>query len=161
MESIGWYYTRIRTFDRRPLHIPNSIFATKPIENPGQMYNRRILANISLRYEDIDKVAGITNQVKEHLKHHPQIDQNQTILVNFNQWDTSSINLLVYCFTETTVWKEWLEIQQDVFLKIGEIVRQAGADFAFPSTTIYPSTGSDPSHPWQLSAAQAPGSRAE
>ena len=57
--------------------------------------------------------------------------------------------MLVYCFTETTVWKEWLDIQQDVFLKIGEIVQQEGADFAFPSTTLYPSTVSDPAQPWQ------------
>lgn len=144
VESIGWYYTRIRTFDRRPLHIPNSIFATKPIENPGQMYNRRILANISLRYEDIDKVAGITNQVKEHLKHHPQIDQNQTILVNFNQWDASSINMMVYCFTETTVWSEWLDIQQSIFLDIAGIVKTSGAEFAINGMTLYPASSSTP-----------------
>lgn len=161
VERIGWYHTRIRTFDRRPLFIPNSLFATQPIENPGRMYNRRIKTEIGLRYEDLDRMSSVVTAVKQMLESHPGIDQRQLILVNFNQWDTSSINLLVYCFTETTVWKEWLEIQQDVFLKIGEIVRQSGADFAFPSTTIYPSTGSDPSHPWQLSAAQAPGSRAE
>ncbi len=144
VESIGWYYTRIRTFDRRPLHIPNSIFATKPIENPGQMYNRRILANISLRYEDINKVAGITHEVKKHLQHHPQIDQEQIILVNFNQWDASSINMMVYCFTKTTVWAEWLEIQQSIFLDIAGIVRRSGADFAFNCMTLYPASSSTP-----------------
>ena len=142
VESIGWYYTRIRTFDRRPLHIPNSIFATKPIENPGQMYNRRILANISLRYEDIDKIAEITNQVKEHLKDHPQIDQDQIILVNFNQWDASSINMMVYCFTKTTIWAEWLDIQQSIFLDIAGIVKTSGAEFALNGMTLYPASSS-------------------
>ena len=148
VERIGWYHTRIRTFDRRPLFIPNALFATQPIENPGRMYNRRIKTEIGLRYEDLDRIEVVVKAVREMLQSHPGIDQQQLILVNFNQWDLSSINMLIYCFTETTVWKEWLDIQQDVFLKIGDIVKEAGADFAFPSTTIYPSSSSDPARPW-------------
>lgn len=155
VESIGWYYTRIRTFDRRPLNIPNSIFATKPIENPGQMYNRRILANISLRYEDISKIAGITDKVREHLKQHPHIDQKQIILVNFNQWDASSINMMVYCFTKTTVWAEWLNIQQAIFLDIAGIVQGSGADFAFNCMTLYPASSSKPNQVTQLLSPDA------
>ena len=143
VENIGWYYTRIRTFDRRPLYIPNSVFATNPIENPGEMYNRRIRANISLRYEDLGKIDGISKEVRKHLQHHPDIDQNQTILVNFNEWDASSINMMVYCFTKTTVWKDWLDIQQSIFLDIAGIVQKSGADFAFDCTTLYPAPGSD------------------
>ena len=155
VESIGWYYTRIRTFDRRPLNIPNSIFATKPIENPGQMYNRRILANISLRYEDISKIAGITDKVREHLKQHPHIDQKQIILVNFNQWDASSINMMVYCFTKTTAWAEWLDIQQSIFLDIANIVKRSGADFAFNCLTLYPASSSNPNQVTQLLSPDA------
>ena len=148
VERIGWYHTRIRTFDRRPLFIPNSVFATTPIENPGRMYNRRIKVEISLRYEDIERIDGITTRVKAMLKSHESIDQSQTILVNFNAWDSSSVNMLVYCFTKTTIWGDWLDQQQDVFLKIADIVKQAGADFAFPSTTLYPPSSMDPQQPW-------------
>jgi len=143
VEKIGWYYTRVQTFDRRPLFIPNSVFATSPIENPGQMYNRRILANISLRYEDLGRIAGITTDVRRLLEQHPDIDQKQTILVNFNEWDASSINMMVYCFTTTTVWREWLDIQQSIFLEIAAIVQRTGADFAFNCTTLYPAPESD------------------
>ena len=138
VENIGWYYTRIRTFDRRPLFIPNSVFATNPIQNPGEMYNRRIRANISLRYEDLGKIDGITKDVRQRLQQHPDIDQSQIILVNFNEWDDSSINMMVYCFTKTTVWKDWLDIQQSIFLDIAGIVQRSGADFAFDCTTLYP-----------------------
>ena len=138
VESIGWYHTRLRTFDRRPLYIPNAVFATNPIENPGQMYNRRIKTSLSLRYEDITRVQAVTEQIRAMLQSHPEIDQNQTILVNFNEWDSSSVNVMIYCFTRTTVWKEWLDVQQQVFLDIAEIVKGAGADFAFPATTFYP-----------------------
>ena len=75
------------------------------------------------------------------LQQHPEIDQQQLILVNFNAWEQSSINLLVYCFTTTTVWKDYLDIQQDVFLKIANLVRDNGAAFAFNCTTLYPAPG--------------------
>ena len=150
VEQIGWYHTKIRTFDRRPLYIPNSVFATKPIENPGQMYNRRIKASIGLRYQDIPLIAGISASIRTMLENHPAIDQEQIILVNFNQWDASSVNVMVYCFTKTTVWKEWLDIQQEVFLDIAEIVQKAGADFAFPSTTLYAGTGTDGQDPIRM-----------
>ena len=81
------------------------------------------------------------------LQSHQEIDQNQTILVNFNEWDSSSVNVMIYCFTRTTVWKEWLDVQQQVFLDIAEIVKGAGADFAFPSTTLYPAPALEADHP--------------
>ncbi|MGB1776621.1 MAG: mechanosensitive ion channel family protein [Synechococcus sp.] len=139
VEKIGWYHTRIRTFDRRPLYIPNSLFATNAIENPGRMYNRRIKADIALRYEDIPKVETITQQVRDMLSSNPDIDWNQPILVHFNEWNSSCVNMLVYCFTRTTRWKQWLDIQQSVFLKIAAIVEQSGARFAMNCTTFYSS----------------------
>ena len=138
VENIGWYHTRLRSFDRRPMYIPNAVFATNTIINPGRMYNRRIKADIGLRYEDIDAMQPVSEQVRQMLQQHPEIDQNQVILVNFNAWESSSLNLLVYCFTKTTHWKTYLDIQQDVFLKIAAIVRKNNADFAFNCTTLYP-----------------------
>ena len=70
VERIGWYHTQIRTFDRRPLFIPNSLFATTPIENPGRMYNRRIKEEIGLRYEDIGQIAEVVREVKTMLRQH-------------------------------------------------------------------------------------------
>ena len=150
VEQIGWYHTKLRTFDRRPLYIPNAVFATHPIENPGQMYNRRIKASIGLRYQDIPLIAEISASIRTMLENHPAIDQDQIILVNFNQWDSSSVNVMVYCFTKTTVWKEWLDQQQEIFLLIAGIVQEAGADFAFPSTTLYSGSSSSDNDPTRM-----------
>tara|TARA_B100002051_G_scaffold68213_1_gene64702 strand:- start:780 stop:1136 length:357 start_codon:yes stop_codon:yes gene_type:complete len=111
------------------------------------MYNRRIKACISLRYQDILLIIEITASIRSMLEHHSAIDQNQIILVNFNQWDSSSVSLMIYCFTKTTAWKDWLDIQQGVFLQIAEIVQSAGANFAFPSTTLYAGSGGDAQDP--------------
>lgn len=135
--EIGWRLTQIQTFDNRPLYVPNSLFSSISVENPGRMTNRRISTEIGLRYEDAGKVKVVVDDIRQMLSQHPDIDQNQTTLVYFNAFADSSLNIMVYCFTKTTKWAEWLEVQQNVYLKIIDIVQQHGADFAFPSQTVY------------------------
>lgn len=135
--EIGWRITKIITFDQRPLYIPNAVFSSISLENPGRMTNRRISTSIGLRYEDADKVAQIVRDIRTMLKNEDAIDHQQTMLINFDSFGDSSLNILVYCFTKTTGWAEWLEAQQDVYLKIIDIVHQNGADFAYPSQTLY------------------------
>lgn len=135
--EIGWRMTKIKTFDHRPLYVPNSIFSSISVENPGRMSNRRIKTVIGLRYEDADKISTIVDAIRQMLQNHPGIDQKQTLLVYFNEFADSSLNIMVYCFTKTTVWQEWLAVQQDVYLKIITLVQENGADFAFPSQTLY------------------------
>ena len=68
VESIGWRLTCIRTFDQRPLYVPNSTFSQISVENPSRMFNRRIYETIGLRYEDADCMAAIVIQVRDMLK---------------------------------------------------------------------------------------------
>jgi len=135
--EIGWRMTKITTFDHRPLYVPNSVFSSISVENPGRMSNRRINTIVGLRYEDASKVGTIVNAIRQMLQTHADIDQQQTLLVYFNGFGDSSLNIMVYCFTRTTVWEEWLAVQQQVYLNIIDIVQSHGADFAFPSQTLY------------------------
>ncbi|EPL9571006.1 mechanosensitive ion channel family protein [Providencia rettgeri] len=135
--EIGWRITKIITFDHRPLYIPNSVFSSISVENPGRMTNRRIKTEIGLRYEDSDKIGAIVDDIRTMLQQDENIDTSQTLLVYFDTFADSSLNIMVYCFTKTTVWAEWLAAQQGVYLKIIEIVKRHGADFAFPSQTLY------------------------
>lgn len=135
--EIGWRLTKIKTFDNRPLYVPNAAFSTISVENPGRMTNRRINTTIGLRYEDGDKVSGVIDDIRSMLKANDKIDQTQSLLVYFNAFADSSLNIMVYCFTKTTRWAEWLDAQQEVYLKIIDIVHAHGADFAFSSETLY------------------------
>lgn len=135
--EIGWRITKIMTFENRPLYIPNSLFSSISVENPGRMTNRRIKTELGLRYEDADKIGVIVTDIKTMLQNNPKIDTTQTMLVYFNDFADSSLNIMVYCFTKTVKWAEWLEAQQEVYLQMIEIVHQHGADFAFPSETVY------------------------
>ncbi len=137
VEDIGWRLTRIRTFDKRPLYIPNATFASITVENPSRMLNRRIYETIGLRYQDVDQVEAIVDGVKEMLRNHPEIDTQQTLIVNFNAYGPSSLDFFVYTFTKTTDWVRFHEIKQDILLKILGVISEHGADVAFPTSTLH------------------------
>ncbi|HDL7822959.1 mechanosensitive ion channel family protein [Yersinia enterocolitica] len=135
--EIGWRLTKIMTFENRPLYVPNSMFTDVSVENPGRMTNRRIKTTIGLRYADADKIGAIVDEMHSFLANNDDIDQQQTLLVYFNGFGDSSLNIMVYCFTKTKVWAEWLAIQQHCYLKFIDIVHKHGADFTFPSRSLY------------------------
>lgn len=137
VEAIGWYMIQIRTFERRPMYIPNALITDAIIENPGRMYNRRIKEILGLRYDDISKVQPIIAGIETMLKEHPDIDQNQTVRVNFIHFGSSSLDLEVYTFTKTTSGSEYRVVQQDIFLRIATIIEQHGAQIAFPTQTVH------------------------
>lgn len=137
VEHIGWRSTRIRTFDQRPLYVPNAAFTTIAVENPSRMLNRRISETIGIRYCDFAAVGNIVSDVRSMLEQHPDIDTGRTLIVNFNAFGPSSLDLTIYTFTHTTQWVRYHEIKQDVLLKIGELIDARGAEIAFPTTTVH------------------------
>lgn len=137
VEKIGWRLTVIRTFDKRPLYIPNSLFTQIVVENPSRMTNRRIYETIGLRYGDAEHMLDVVEAVKTMLRAHPDIDGTQTMIVNFNEMAPSSIDFFVYTFTKTTDWERYHEVKQDVMLKIMQIIESQGAECAFPTSTIF------------------------
>lgn len=141
VEEIGWRLTRIRTFDKRPLYVPNAVFAQITVENPSRMSNRRINEVIGLRYVDIDKIAAIVGEIKAMLQAHEEIDQSQTLIVNLLQFGPSSLDIMIYTFTKTTAWVHFHEIKQDVMLKIAAIVAAQGAEIALPAQALFMSGG--------------------
>jgi MscS family membrane protein len=145
VEEIGWRVTRIRTFDKRPLYVPNSVFTTITVENPSRMTNRRISEVIGVRYDDIGAVAGIVADIRAMLTAHPEIDQSQTLIVNLTQFNEYSLDIMVYTFTRTTVWVRFQEVKQDVLLQIANIIARHGAEIAFPTRISY--SGPIPSSP--------------
>jgi len=136
VEHIGWRLTRIRTFDKRPIYVPNAIFTSVVLQNPSRMTHRRIFEHIGIRYDDIQHMEPIVKEVREMLKAHPEIAQDQTQMVYFDRCAASSVDFFIYCFT-TPVWAEFHRVKEDVLLKILAIVEQQGAQIAFPTSTLH------------------------
>lgn len=136
VSEIGWRLTKIMTFDNRPIYVPNAVFSLIIVENSTRMTNRRISTSIELRYEDAAKVAKIVEDIRALLYASNDIDTTQDLLVYFSAFNPSSLSIMVYCFTKTTSWSNWLSIQQGVYLSIVDIVRANGAELALPSQDI-------------------------
>lgn len=136
VEDIGWRQTIIRKFDKRPVYVPNAIFTTATVENPSRMSNRRIYEIIGLRYDDLDRMELITGLVRDMLSSHPEIDEKQTLMVNFDAFNTSSVDFFIYCMTHTVNWQRFHEVKQDVLLKINKIVDDNEAQIAYPTRTL-------------------------
>jgi len=137
VEEIGWYQTRIRTFDKRPIYVPNGLFTSIVLRNPTRMSNRRIMTDICLRYEDMKAVPTIVKEIEEMLQTHPAIDQNQALMVHFTDFNPYSLGINVYCFTKTISWSAWRKERQDVFFRIAQIVKENGAEITLPSHQLY------------------------
>lgn len=137
VENIGWRLTQIRTFDQRPVYVPNSVFATIALENPSRMLNRRIYETIGVRYDDADKVKAIVDDVRDMLQNHPDIEQERTLMVNFNAFADSSLDFFIYAFTKTTNWVEYHAIKENVLFAVMDIIDKHGAEVAFPTSTIH------------------------
>ncbi|KMQ74901.1 mechanosensitive ion channel family protein [Marinobacter subterrani] len=137
VEHIGWRLTTVRTFDKRPLYVPNAVFTTIAVENPSRMTNRRISETIGIRYADVGQIATIVADIRAMLEQHEDIDANQTLIVNFLEFNASSLDIMVYTFTKTVEWVRFHEVKQDVLLKISDIIVGYGAEVAFPTRTLH------------------------
>ena len=153
VEYISWRHTRIRGFNKNPIYVPNAVFTNIVVENPSRMSHRRIKETIGLRYDDFAVVKPVVEDIRAMLNDHSDIDTTQTLIVNFNAYAASSLDLMVYTFTTTTNWVAYHHIKQDVLLQIGQIIEKHGAQIAFPTQTLHVArddggeVGADPSGP--------------
>lgn len=161
--EIGLRVTTLRTFDNALIAIPNGNFATMEVKNWNRRtLGRRIKMSIGVKYDSksqdiknaiveiremLDKHKGIATQNTKYTYkeiHAPKLiskDDHQgvkkTLLVYLDEFGPSSMNILIYCFTKSVNWQEWLEIKEDVMHKIMEIMEKNSLEFAFPSLSIY------------------------
>ena len=136
VESIGWRLTVVRTFSKNVLYIPNSAFANIVVENATRMTNRRINQIIGLRYDDLDKIPKIVDDVRIYLESHNDIDQSNKPAVYFQSFYASSCDFFIRAFTNTKDWREFLKIKEQVLYKVSEIINNHNAAIAFPTMTI-------------------------
>jgi len=138
VESIGMRTTKIRSFEKSLITVPNQMLANTPIENFSRRGIRRIKINIGLTYGTTQaQLVNIVEEIKYMLHTHEGISSKDTLLVNFNAFGDSALNIFIYTFTATANWDKYLNIREDVHLKIMKIVEENHSSFAFPSQSIY------------------------
>ena len=137
VEEIGFRSTKIRTFAKTLISVPNNVIANMALDNFSRMPKRRIRLTVGVTYDTSPaQMREAVQKIRELLQNHPAIDQ-EFFLVNFTDFGASSLDIMVYCFTTTTVWQEYLDAREDLCLKIMDTLEALGLEIAFPSTTVY------------------------
>jgi MscS family membrane protein len=138
VEDIGMRTTKIRSFQKSLITLPNQVIANSPIENFSRRGIRRIKMTIGLTYDAKSKqIEKVILDIKTMLRNHKGIAQKETMLVSFTTFDDSSLNILIYTFSNTSNWEKYLSIKENVNLKIMKIVEDNDVAFAFPSQSLY------------------------
>lgn len=137
VEQIGWRQTRILTFANYPIYLPNYLFSEIIIENKGKMKSRRIDEKIGIRYCDFEKLEKIVKEIKEMLLSHPEVHQKSTTVVAFEKVNKASLDIRIYCFTNTTSYVNYSPVKQDILLKAINIIKANGAEIEYEDTARF------------------------
>jgi len=138
VEDIGMRTTKIRSFEKSLITVPNQIIANNPIENFSRRGVRRIKMRIGLTYNtSYAQMQTIIDEIRYMLHSHVHIAKKETLLVNFESFGDSALNIFIYTFTSSANWGKYLDIREDIHFKIMKIIEDNNASFAFPSQSIY------------------------
>lgn len=136
VEKVGFRSTRIRTLEKSFVTMPNKLMIDKPLDNLTLRTFRRAMFNINLTYDTTsEQIRAITRDIQEYVDKHPRTNDEGRI--RFLSLGAHSKDVMVLYFVDTMDWNEFIDIKEEINYKIVEIVEAHGADFAFPTQTLY------------------------
>jgi MscS family membrane protein len=154
VEAIGLRSVRVRGIDRTVITIPNADFAQLELTNLSRRDSMLLRTTLQLRYETTpDQLRLVLVRLRELLIQHPRVLPDPA-RVRFVGYGSSSLDVEVFAYVATQDRNEFVAIQEDVMLRIKDIVEDAGCGFAFPSQTLYLAQSEDPD-PGLAKAAEA------
>jgi MscS family membrane protein len=155
VENVGFRSTRIRTPDNSLISIPNNSVVNATVENLTLRIMRRQRFLIQVTYETPrEKLEELILGIKQLIADHPMTNKSN-FNVRFNDFGESSLNILVYFHIETTDYSAELESREEILLRIMDLAKELGIDFAFPTRTLVIETpsGTDADVPQALVGA--------
>jgi MscS family membrane protein len=141
VEQIGLRSVQVRGLDRTVITIPNAEFSQMQITNFSRRDSNLYHKTLGLRYETTaDQLRLVLVRLRELLIRHPMVSMDPA-RVRFVGYGDFSLDVEIFAFVHTREWGEFLAIQEDLNLRIKDIVEGAGTGFAFPSQTLYVERG--------------------
>ena len=141
VEQIGLRSVQVRGLDRTVISIPNAEFSQMQITNFSRRDSNLYHKTLGLRYEtSADQLRLVLTRLRELLIRHPMVSMDPA-RVRFAGYGDFALNIEIFAFVHTRDWGEFLAVQEDLNLRIKDIVEGAGSGFAFPSQTIYMERG--------------------
>ncbi len=137
VEAIGLRSTKVRTWPKTVMSIPNSILANEYVNNWSRMPKRRVKQYVGVTYEtSAEDMQLIVEDIRQILREDEGVNQ-EFMLVSFTDFGDSSLDILVYYFTTSTAWLEYMDVRQRINCKIMEAIKARGSSIAFPTRSLY------------------------
>ena len=137
VEQVSFRSTRIRTFAQALVTVPNAVLANEAVTNWTRMGKRRVSFHLKVALSTPrENLERCVSRIREALQQHPDVHPD-TILVHFEDFGESSLEIRIYYFTKTTVFAEFLAAKEAVNLKIIEILEEEGVALALPARSIH------------------------
>ncbi len=138
VEAIGFRSTKIRTYAKTIISVPNSILAKEPIENFSKMSVRRVSQTLGLTYSTTPKqMEKVIKELREVIEKTEGVSVDTGITVEFYDFSASSLDVIVTYYTEKIDYATYTAVRRNVNLAMMNVVAENGLSFAFPSTSVY------------------------
>ena len=136
VEKVGFRSTRIKTFDKSIVTVPNKKMIDAELDNLGLRPVRRVKFHIGLTYDtSTEQIKKIVSDIQEMINSHEKT--NEEGKVRFQEFGASSLDIMVLYYVNSPKWEDLIDVKEDVNYKIMDIVKKHNSDFAFPSTSVY------------------------
>lgn len=138
VEDIGWYETCIRSKEKTPIYIPNSLFTKAYVINTSRRTHRRIDETIGIRHQDLPQANQITSDIKKFLGNSMDIDTSEKILVYVACVTNCSVDLHISCQSKIIDEGNFLHFRDQVIVQIANSIKAHGAEIAIPLEAVLP-----------------------
>lgn len=136
VEKVGFRTTRIRTIERSIVTLPNKTMVDKPVDNLTNRATWRAMFELDLTYQTpMPVLKAIRDEIYDYLHQHPRTDENSQVF--FSEFSQHALKIQIYYFVITNDFFDFMRVKDEINFKIHEIITRNGAEFAFPTRTIF------------------------
>ncbi|HEV7381353.1 MAG TPA: mechanosensitive ion channel family protein [Dyadobacter sp.] len=137
VERIGMRATQVRTLDRTIVTIPNGELSSLKIENYAYRERFWFHPAFFLRPETSpEQIRQVIQDLKRVLLTHPRVNPDPA-RVRFTEVGFNGVKIDIFAYVDTGDMNSFLEIQEELLLKMMDAVKDCGTRFMLPSQTLY------------------------
>ena len=134
IEAIGVKTTRIRTLSGEQLIVSNSTLVNARVHNYKRMHERRIVFRIGVTYDaGSEKLASIPGIIRSIIE---GIDRTRFDRSHFQAYGDFALTFETVYYVLSPDYALYMDIQQEINLKLYTAFEEAGIEFAFPTQTL-------------------------
>jgi MscS family membrane protein len=137
IEDIGLSSTRVRTLDRTTVSIPNGKLSQMNLENYSMRDKIWFHHIFGLRSDTLpEQMREVLSQTTQMLRDDRRVDK-ESARIRLIEFGPSSLKVEIFAYIKTKDYTTFVEIQEDLLLRIMDIIAACGTSIALPSQLTY------------------------